>query len=246
LAEQDIIALIRQAPISFIGTVQHLGAGTTTAVQIDERTAVVHVDQVLHAPDAFKTLDGQLITLQLASGSEIPEVGQSFTFFADGLAFAESVALQEVGRLPVETVEPQLAAAFEAGEPQPFARFQQQVHEEELRAHADEADAVVVGRVDRLENVVRPSISEHDPDWWRATLVVAHVEKGDVQPGELAVLYANSLDVQWRDAPKPKASQEGVWLLHATEGELREVAPFQIIHHADFQPVQSLDALREG
>ena len=86
--------------------------------------------------------------------------------------------------------------------------------------------------------------SEHDPDWWQATLEVQHVERGTVEPGPMSVLYANSLDVQWRAAPKPKASQEGLWILHATAGQLAEVARFQIVHPEDYQPVQSLDALR--
>ena len=102
----------------------------------------------------------------------------------------------------------------------------------------------MVGRVVGLEDVLEPVISEHDPDWWRATIDVSHVEKGDVQTGPLPVLYANSLDVQWRLSPKPKASQEGLWILHATEGDQREAAPFGIPHPEDYQPVQSLDDLR--
>jgi hypothetical protein len=246
LANEAIVDLLHQAPISFIGTVERLGAATTTAVQIDEQTAVVRVDQVLQAPQMFGTLVGQRVTLQLAADREPPQAGQTSAFFAQGLAFGETVALQEVGRLPVEDVEPQVSAAFEAGEPQAFSEFERQVEQDRLRAHVDEADAVVVGRVTKLEDAIRPSISEHDPDWWRATLDVVHVERGDVEPGELAVLYPNSLDVQWRLAPKPKASQEGLWILHATEGELREAAPFQILHAEDFQPVQSLDTVREG
>ena len=59
------------------------------------------------------------------------------------------------------------------------------------------------------------------------------------------MLYANSLDVRWRDAPKPKASEAGLWLLHRSDGELANVAPFAILHAEDRQPVQSLDAMRE-
>jgi hypothetical protein len=64
-----------------------------------------------------------------------------------------------------------------------------------------------------------------------------------VQPGELEVVYPNSLDVRWAAVPKPKASQEGMWVLHATE-QLREAAPSQILHPDDYQPVQQLDAIR--
>jgi hypothetical protein len=75
-------------------------------------------------------------------------------------------------------------------------------------------------------------------------LHAVHVVRGPIAPdSEVKVLYANSLDVRWRDAPKPKASQDGLWVLHATKGERAQMAPFQILHPTDFQPPQSLQAL---
>ena len=60
------------------------------------------------------------------------------------------------------------------------------------------------------------------------------------------MLFANSTDVRWYRAPKVTASQGGVWSLHATEGDLRSLAPFQILHPEDFQPTQQLDELRRS
>jgi hypothetical protein len=104
---------------------------------------------------------------------------------------------------------------------------------------------VVVGRVVKVEKAVAATGSEHDPDWWRATIDVYHVERGTVALGEIGVLYANSLDVRWRRAPKPRAAQEGVWILHVTQGDLQSVAPFQLLHPEDYQPVEQLEALRQ-
>jgi hypothetical protein len=244
MSDEEISRLLRQAPFSFVGTVEHLGAATMTNLPIDDRTAVVRVEHVLHSPEAFSTLQGQRITLQLAADKEPPAVGDTLAFFAEGLAFGESIAVTEVGRLPVDVVEPRVTSALAAGEPGAFATLQREIAMGRLRDHADTADAIVVGRVARLEKAVPSGYSEHDPDWWQATLDVHHVERGAVEPGPLRVLYANSLDVGWRASPKPKASQEGLWILHATEGELATVAPFQIVHPEDYQPVQSLDALR--
>lgn len=58
------------------------------------------------------------------------------------------------------------------------------------------------------------------------------------------MLYPNSRDFRWFRAPKPQASQEGMWFLHATEGALAEWAPFQILHPDDYQPVQKLETLQ--
>jgi hypothetical protein len=246
MAEQDVSDLLRQTPFSFIGTIQSLGASLMPELPVDERTAIVRVDHVLQAPPAFTDLEGQSITMQLAPDLDPPQVGESAAFFTHGLAFGQQIAVREVGHVPVEAVEPEVTAAMAAGEPQSFSALQREVDAERLREHASEADAVVVGRVVGLEDAVRPVISEHDPDWWRATIEVDHVESGDVERGPIAVLYANSLDVQWRRAPKPKASQEGLWLLHATEGELSEAAPFRIIHPEDFQPAQQLETIRRS
>jgi len=244
MSDSEILGLLRQATFSFVGTIEQLGGATMTSIPIDDRTAVVRVDSVLHAPPAFAGLAGQRITLQLAAGKDLPKPGDTATFFAEGLAFGESIAVTEVGRLPVASVESRVHAAMAAGQPRPFAALEDELQTEHLREHAAGADAIVLGRVARLERAGAPERSEHAPDWWKATLDVYHVEKGDVPAGELAILYANSLDVRWRTAPKPKASQGGLWLLHATQGDLHALAPYSILHPEDFQPTQNLDELR--
>ncbi|MCW3100594.1 MAG: hypothetical protein JWL77_6212 [Chthonomonadaceae bacterium] len=244
MSDTTITDLLKQAPFSFIGTIEHLGAATMSNIPIDERTAVVHVVHVLHAPPAFTTLDGQRITVQLAVGTDPPAVGDTFAFFAQGVAFGDSIVVAEVGRLPVDAVMGQVNATAAAGGSSAFDSLQSEVDKQATKEHADSADAIVVGRVIRLGRAFGAVPSEHDPDWWKATIDVFHVEKGDVAPGEVDVLYANSIDVRWRLAPKPKASQGGLWLLHATTGELHAVAPFLLLHPEDFQPTQELDALR--
>jgi hypothetical protein len=234
--------LLGKSAFSFVGTIEHLGAATMTDVDVDARTAIVSVDQVLHSPEAFSQLTGSRVTLQLAKGGTAPKVGDQAAFFANATAFGDSLALVEVGRVPTKDVEPHLMATA-AGGPPPFLAFQEQLDNDLLRAHLKAADAVVIGRVSKLEEVPNKDRSEHAPLWWKATLEVDHVEKGSAKPGKLAVLYANSLDVRWRNAPKPKAGQGGLWLLHKTDADLSKVAPFMIVHLEDYQPVQALDTL---
>ena len=236
--------LLRQSAFSFLGTIEHLGAATMTDVPVDGRTAIVVVEQVLHAPEAFSQLANTRVTLQLAAKGVALKVGDRAAFFANATAFGDSLALVEVGRVPASEVEPKAGATAAAGGEALVLSFQTQIETARLLAHADAADAIVVGRVAKLEQVAKKGLSEHDPDWWKATLDVDHVEKGDAKPGKLAVLYANSLDVRWRTAPKPKAAQGGLWMLHATAEPLSKLAPFQILHAEDFQAAQSLETLR--
>jgi hypothetical protein len=245
MPDEDIVNLMRRSGLSFIGTVQRLSAATMTDIPVDDHTAVVRVDQVLHAPDAFTALAGQSVTVQLDPNAPVPAVGESVVLFADVTALGDTVVTSEVGRVPVDDIAPHVAPeALMAGQA-PLADFAAQAAAADLRAHADDADAIVIARVTALAKAGESVTAvEHDPDFWQATLDVEHAEKGDVQAGPLTVLYANSLDVRWRAAPKPKAGQEAMWLLHATEGDLRQLAPYQILHPDDVQPVHLLESLR--
>jgi hypothetical protein len=244
MPDADIVDLMRASAISFIGTVTQLHATSVAELRVDDRTAIVAVEQVLHAPNAFRNLSGSGVTLQLSEGADIPAVGERFAFFANPLIFARTLGLAEVGRLPVSEVEPHVAGAAAARAPAPLSGFADQLETERLQEHAASADAVVVGQVLGLAKAGASRHTEHDPDWWQATIEVRHVEKGDVQPGPLPVLYANSQDTHWYDKPKPHAGQRGLWLLHATAGDLRELAPFELADADDYQPVQQLDRLR--
>ncbi|MCX5214586.1 hypothetical protein OG689_35930 [Kitasatospora sp. NBC_00240] len=247
---EDVIGLVRQTPLSFLGRVVRLGGTPLSGVGADERTAVVQVDDVLHAPDAFRRLAGSEVTVQLSSDLDPPAVGDTAVFFTKGAVYGEGLAVDEVGRLPADAVRTHLTHAATTADAMPFTAVQRGIREEDLAAHAAEADAVVVGDVVGLEKVpgAEGPLSEHAPDWWRARLEVRHVESGDRSLDRIDVLYPNSRDIHWYRVPKPKAGQEGLWFLHATqapEGVLREAAPFQLLHPDDYQPAQMLAVLRE-
>ncbi|GLS18547.1 hypothetical protein GCM10007874_15640 [Labrys miyagiensis] len=237
--------LIAQTTFSFVGTVSGLNAATMSDIAVDDHTAIVHVDRVLHAPEAFTHLEDHNLTIQLSHSAEPLSVGQSFAFFGNGRSFGESLEIVEIGRLPVADVEPHASMAVAAGAPAgAFNALLDEIADDKIRDHAKAADAVVIGRVVAVEKAGPITFSEHDPDWWRATINVFHVEKGDVSGGRVRVLFANSRDIRWQKAPKPKPSQGGLWILHRTGRGLRRLAPFQILDPKDFQPTQKLDMLR--
>jgi hypothetical protein len=244
MPDADIVDLMRVSSISFTGTITELGATTIAELPVDDRTAIVAVEQVLHAPSAFLNLSGSDVTLQLTKSAGIPAVGQRYAFFANPLIFARTLGLAEVGRRPAGEVDPHIANAAADHAAAPLSSFADQLETERLQEHAASADAVVVGQVLSLAKAGPSRHTEHDPDWWQATIEVSHVEKGDFAPGPLPVLYPNSQDTHWYDKPKPHAGQRGVWLLHATAGDRRELAPFELADADDYQQVQQLDRLR--
>jgi hypothetical protein len=239
------LSLLAQAAFAFVGTVERLGDSTMADVPADDATAIVHVDETVHVPDAFAQLAGMSVTLQPAAGAEPLAKDDRFVFFANGVAFGEGIVLTEVGRQEVAPLAAHLMGAGPGGAEPPERSLGALLAAARVQAHAATADAIVLGRVVGLARAAGSPVREHARDLWTATLHVTHVERGDVQPdSEIDALYANSLDARWHDAPKPKASQNGLWLLHATTGAEAALAPFEMFHPEDLQPVQNLELLR--
>src|SRR2546423_612656 len=115
MSADAMTGFLRDSAFSFVGTVEHVQAATMENLPIDERTVVAHVDQVLHAPESFLQLAGNTVTLQLAPEAEPVEEGSQWVFFANGLAYAETVALSEVGRAEPQGVEATLRRGARAG-----------------------------------------------------------------------------------------------------------------------------------
>jgi hypothetical protein len=246
VADQEVRDLLQRSAISFVGTVEHLGAATMSDVPVDDHTAVIHVESVLHAPPAFLGLAGSSLTLQLLPEEPVPAVGDRIVSFANALAFSESLALTEIGRLPEASILPHVGLAAGDGSESSFADLQSGLEADRIHDHAASADAVVVGRVAGLAKAGASTLSEHDPDWWVATINVDHVEQGKVSVGPIQVLYANSIDVTWRNSPKPRAGQSGVWILHTPDAELQSLAPYYLRDAEDYQPAHALDSIRMG
>ncbi len=244
MTDAEVRDLLQRSGVGFVGTVLQVGTATVGDLPVDDRTAVVRVDTVVHAPPAFLDLAGSTVTLQMREDQPAPDVGERATYFADALAFGDSLALTEVGRVPEAAMLPHLGLADGTGDESSVADLQAQLATEALRQHADSAAAIVVGRVTGLAQARPAGLSEHDPHWWLATVEVEHVERGPLQPGPLQVLYANSIDVTWRDSPKPKAGQSGVWVLHAVDKELEPLAAYRLSHPEDLQGLAFLDAIR--
>ena len=205
MPDDAVTKLLKQSSISFVGTVERLGASTMTDVPIDNHTAVVRVDQVLHAPDAFVNLAGSPVTVQLAAKPALPKEGEQYAFFANGAAFGAGIAVSEVGRVPASQVAPHLALAASTGAGA-FADIQAGIEAQQFRDHVKDAAAVVLGRVTGLQKAAPVAFSEHDPDWWIATIDAYQVVAG---PGAEARHDRGPLPEQPRRAVAQLAEAEG-------------------------------------
>ena len=250
MPDPDVLDLMEGSALSFAATVVAAGAATTGTVPATERTAIVRVTEVLHAPPAFGTLAGAEITVRQADGAPALAVGQRVVLFTDPVAVGHGLAVQEIARRdPAGLAEAARSLAAGAAAPAAdLAGFRDLLAVRRTRQHAEQADVIVLGQVTGLREAKPPRLSEHDPHYWIATMAVRRVLRGTL-PGDMAdVLFMNSTDVRWHTAPKPQAGETAIWLLHATSGAERDLAPWVVVHPEDRQPphAENLLAPDEG
>jgi hypothetical protein len=232
--------LADQSKIIIIGTVLTLAASTVQTHPASSHTVVVRVDRIIRMPPALGNLGGRQITVELTAAPGV-RVGQRAFFFANGLVYADSLVVKEVGRIDV----PPAAAAREALVTQ-IGEAVQTAPDRVIQRHLTTAQVVVTGKVASIRKVPRPPgspISEHDPDWRQAVVDVESVESG-LPVKQVAVLFPASRDVRWRQSPKFTVGQEGVWILHQHQmAELR--APgYTALHPFDFHPKPQRNRIR--
>ena len=250
--------LAQDARFIFKGTVQKLKAATMREVQVDDRTAIVRVDEVIHASEALSSYAGQDITVQLASKKKF-KTGQQAVFYTNGVLFGASVAVQAVDHHDVDKMSAGLALA--GGDPV------KNLAAKDAQARFSSADTVISGRVISVRvpsDVVAAKaaggadatasgpISEHDPDWRIGEIQVDQVHKGTHKSKTAEVRFPSSPDVMWHDAPKFHAGQEGFFVLHKADKEkvAAKAAPTQdageyvALHPVDFQPYDEPGGIR--
>src|SRR2546423_1464766 len=91
----------QQAEIIFKGTIKKVGAATMKRVSVNDRTAIVTVDQIIQAPKAFSSYGGRDITVQL-SGRQKVQAGQQMIFHATGAVWGESVMVESLKQEPLK------------------------------------------------------------------------------------------------------------------------------------------------
>ena len=253
MADAEILELLRNSQFVFEGTVTALGRSTVADVPADANTAVVNVDRVLHSPAALAKVGGSEVTVQLLAGSAPLEVGQSSVLFTTAVAFGTGIAVAEVGRSTSEAVGGMSMAAgsrsvlpgARSGRSHPVLDAAHELADETLNAHFDEVAAVITGTVVSLAKVGPNPTSEHDPDWWKATIKVDSCSKGDLK-GRIPVLYPNSTDAVWAWVPKPHAGQSGLWFLHASPADQEGLASYSLLDADDYKAADHAERLSGG
>lgn len=239
-AEQPIL----ESWLVFKGRIRETGAAAMPGVPVTDRTAVVVVDKVLHAPPTLGDQAGRTITIELAPKTEAKR-GLKAVFYTEGWLYGEGLAVREVRRSAVTGAE-RLAADI--------SNTLQKNDERVLAERVTTADLVIAGRVSNIRQVTqvisdessgrrRRPVSEHDPDWWEAVIAVQDVLRGKLAAPVAIVLFPMSIDVMWFQRPKFQAGQEGVWLLRWLAVPELDRTALTALEPIDYQPKEARDAI---
>lgn len=266
IKQAKVEQLAQQATFIFKGTVKKLKAATMPGVPVTEKTLIMHVDEIMRAPNVLTQYEGADITVQLGSREQIKK-GEQAIFYTNSWMIGESLAVRSVGHTTVDA---------EAASAQMHGRFTAAASSEidpGLQEQVAQADVVVTGKVTSVRMVdeaadaavQNPSeqfqpISEHSPVWQEAVIEVTDVAKGGKIPKQIVVRFPTSTDVRWYDVPKLQLGQEAAFLLQkkpaksAVVGRARAATPwaqgkagaavYTALHANAVQPLQKVEAIR--
>jgi hypothetical protein len=219
----------RESRFIFLGKFQRDGANLSL-VPPNSNPAVIRVERVFRAAPALENQQGQLITLMRAAAGPMPDADGDLVFFSNPVLYGETLAVREIAHLrgpeDVDELGGILQRAIEGADM------------DTLRQHLASAIAIVVGKVVETRSAAEPDhvpFSEHDPDWWIATIHVARSLKGRLK-GDIRVRYPNSRDIAWYRAPKPREGQEAIFVLHEDGARDAHGVQLAILHPEDMLP----------
>lgn len=237
--KRELSHLYEESRFIFKGRVTELGTSNVRHITSIPATVITTVEEVLRGNDVLNALAGKMITAVLDSGKSTVEPGEVRVFFANGLVYGESVAVRVLGLIePTDEVLGQIRALVELGATKP------------LEERAANADLIVAGRVVGLRGIEKQAApnSEHDPEWWIADVLVLSIIRGSRTIKEIEVLFANSRDIVWHQAPKLHSGESGLLLLHKLSAGQSppnvKKSVYQIIDALDFLPIERLQEVK--
>jgi hypothetical protein len=215
-SQRSRMVMMRQADLIFVGTVTAVGAASMAGVPVSQRTLSVSVDAVLEKSAAVCLRPGDTVTVE-ATSAGVLALGAQATFYTRAWLFSRGVAVQEVGH---ETMAARRSAALVLLQDS-VSRVRRHVSDSTLQARIRAADMIVVGRVETIRPATlaampggRRRVTEHDPVWQEAVLVVETMIKGAAPADQRVVVrFPGSLDIAWRTMPRFAVGQEGTFLL---------------------------------
>lgn len=238
LAQDNLVDTVRRSGFTFVGAIKTVGAATPGVV-LEPHSAVVRVERVLEALPPLGDPTGQDVTVRLLDPRE-RRAGDRAVFFTYVQTAARTLGVVEVASRPADQAE-----AVERG----IRDARRAIEDDSLSKRLAAAELVVVGVIGagKPSEAARDPESEHDALWWMAPLRIETVLKGSA-PSAAAVLpvnYATNVDFKWAEAPKPRAGQDGIFILHRYREQRQPVPGLFLVDRLDLLPRSELERVQK-
>ncbi|MES9972419.1 MAG: hypothetical protein ABW092_20490 [Candidatus Thiodiazotropha sp.] len=219
--------LATDANIIFVGTV--IGPAAAS----DKGAFETKIETTLKAPVQLGPLNGAIVTLIKRPSAGLA-ADDRYVFFTRTQRLGKRLILQEIGRLRSDTT-----TALEKR----LMLIDQRVERSKLAERLKTADLVITGKVTEIERE-RPKptipVSEHEPQWMRATIKVDEVLAGSIQEQQLVLVFPGTMDIAWVGAPRPAEGQQAVWVLTADP----DLKGYKALDPLDVQSPKKTDEIR--
>ena len=225
--------LVSKASFIFRGTVRELHA-STPSIPTEQRTAIVHIDEVIDAAADMPNYNGKDVTVRLLNPEATPK-GSQRIFFTEPYSFGHTTGVNEIGSQPAKE-RAVLARDIQAARQRlADATFAKQLASAETVVVAT---VVEVGEADSDRR--RELESEHNPLWRPAILSVEKALKG--QPTtKLTVFFASSNDAMWVRSPKLKRGEKAIFIVRRFDLPYFPPPGPVVIDPADVQDLKQFD-----
>ena len=227
--------------LSFEGTIQALHASSLPPIAAADTTFLVSIDTVFAPiPPAMGDVQGHTITVISQHPMNL-FVGQRHFFFVNPRLYGYNMAVLEVCRVEVDADSAEVLDNI--------ANAARDIADKQLLERLDAAEKVVVANVRHVApyHGGTPQVvigSEHNPDWWTASLKVLSTEKG-VADTSLAPLFAHSMDVAWVGAPKLAIGPDtSIFILDQATILEYNTSELTVQDPLDVQPISELARIR--
>jgi hypothetical protein len=234
---------LQQAQWVVRATVEETTKSTVAVLPSSSNTVALRVDEILYGPEAFADHKNRVVTLYSSQPTGLVK-GYRAVFFTRSWVYGDNLAVVEVGRVeedPTRNIRNEIQSAHSA------------LADQKLLERIRRAELVIVGKVVKTqpahETQRRQVETEHDPEWWMASVEVVSTVMGKVSEHVISVLFPSSRDEMWIDSPKLAPGQTWILILQRNQVEkgwpVLRLPGLTALDPLDVQPPDQLDRIRE-
>lgn len=198
---------VAESKFVFIGTVKKIGASNVAALEATKQLALVQINQVALAPEAFVGTVGTTVTVKIPPRIKLRS-GDTRLFFTKRLMYGENLAVEAIA---IEQVEKDYNRPMKE-----VKTAASNIERKEQLARISRAAVIVEGRVTQMQesqyNKEYP-LSFKAPYWVSVVIQIARLIKGEHEGNSIEAFINKGGESEEATPLAIEIGKTGVWLL---------------------------------